>query len=228
MKEAVTIFEDLIRKMLAPACAFFVFIYAGHVIMAHIFVNAKHPDFIYFAQKGIDIKSVWLILIGVLGLSYALSTFKSLFFDERLKGNFNNKWRKTQDDLLLDTLREEAIGLLKDMHSAFKGKDTVALNDYWLYQIVTPFLKDRSGITPKTIGAQASGMVFVSIMFAQLELILYYHKILGALGYIILLLAFFATWYLGYWFIRKKYRLRAIRLYSAFIIENKEPEEKGS
>ena len=100
MDKIVEVFEDLIRRNIAPSASFFVLLASGNLIAAAIVPGAPSPDavmaawiswfgFLYQKVGSVTLLGA-LFLLCLVGLSYVLSTLSQVLYDNSLKRNFYN------------------------------------------------------------------------------------------------------------------------------------------
>jgi len=230
MKEAMLVFERLIRRSLAPAVTFvFVFLVVDLVSGQ---LTGEPPPLRLSYWMGLfrsfvhDIEGVVgvLAVIAVLGLGFALGTVQQVLFDNTLRRDFNAwpvLWYLSSENGHLNRLRDQALEKLKTQEvldalgrrTVEAGDGTERFSDWILYEILGGIY---SGPTYSFVdSAKALGVVFSSLIVTLLGSAVYREELHWKIPAVALAFLF---WWWGRETVKTQYRHRALRLYVNFLM----------
>ena len=204
-------FELFIRRTVLPSSIFLILMLLVDENSNHLFLNKANLDF-WNSQSSTVLILTSIILL--LSISYILKFLAQFFFDNLIKTNFNSnlffyKFCKKEHDGFL-FLRKSVLKKIQEE----QGLETADIkeNDYILYQILGKLLDiDTNRYATDT---KEAGITIVSMMLA-----------LGWYGYLhntwLVVLGIVVLYYIGFIYIKTKYRSRAYRLYVNYLIEDK-------
>ena len=252
MKEFAQVFEDLIRRMLAPATAFVVLFFLVHIIDGVQGGGLRVWNVQIQRMTDIIGHKVGALLIIMVGMSYILSTLQQIFFDNRLRKSFSPWYfeRIWTWDMLKDP-RDKVKSRFKDIASkdgstqfkrVYDALNTAAKEQD---KSDTPYVDDPSwedtvswknldfvlyeilgGIDKTSTKGFVNDAKAFGIVITSAILALWTLVISHewALGYVLIAcLASMVLWLTGYSLVRTQYRIRALRLYVNFLAM---PDEK--
>ena len=234
MDKIVEVFEDLIRRHIAPSASFFVLLAAGNLIAAALVQNSVSPGdlvatwinwfgFIYKQVNSVSLLGA-VFLLGLVGLSYILSTLSQVLYDNTLKENFcscfcfKNKYLNIYRKRVCKKLDWYYRNNFIDFDGHLAKVNRQDLSDYVLYEIL-------GGIDPTDTrrfvnDAKAYGIIFISSVIVVIQIYFqYYHKPMGPLDpqHICFPIIGVILFYLGRETVKAQYRARALRLYVNFL-----------
>lgn len=228
MKEALQVFERLIRRSLAPSVTF-LFVFLVVDLVSGQLVGEPPPLrltywlglFRSFVQ-GIEGVVGVLAVIAILGLGFALGTVQQVLFDNTLRGDYPAwpGWLSSESEPL-SGLREEVLAKLRKQEvldalgrrTAEEGPAGERFSDWVLYEILGGIY---SGSTWSFVdSAKALGVVFSSLIVALLGSAVYREDPSWKLLAVTLAIVF---WWWGRETVKGQYRHRALRLYVNFLM----------
>lgn len=210
-------FEQFIKRAMMPSIVFFIMYAIVFIIVIYIKKDFNQLEFIvllkFFMGIKFDITSFILFFILLIGLSHILSVLTQMIFDNNIKEDYISDFNIESENNNLKNLRKKVVNKLNTESSDFK--DDIELTDFMLYQIVSRKLAYYNKKTPTeryVDDAKASGITFVSLIIVTLINLTIYYGIFIAITVSILFT------YIGYTYIKSKYRSRATRIYVNYLI----------
>ncbi len=235
MDKIVELYEDLIRRNIAPSASLFVLLAIGHLMAAAMLSGTPSPSemvhswFVAFETLYKGIASVTLLggifFLILVGLSYILSALHQILYDNTLKKNFNTCIFHNNNNALLDDLREKVIYKLNlileanDSNLHFPKFESIKPTDYILYEILGGI--DSTSTRGYVNDAKAYGIVFISSILVVLQVAYGYLPTASFRGVLIFIVP--VLFFLGRETVKAQYRARALRLYVNFLAM---PDEK--
>lgn len=232
MKEAMLVFERLIRRALAPSVTFVFAFLVVDLVSGQ--VGGEPPPLRLSYWLGLfrhfvrDIEGVVgvLAVIAVLGLGFALGAVQQVLFDNTLRKDFEASralwWLKSETGHL-SHLREEVLAKLKKQEvlealgrqTEEVGDTEERFTDWILYEILGGLYS--GSIDSFVDSARALGVVFSSLIVALLGSAIYrYPENPSWLLWAVALAVFFG--WVGHETVKTQYRHRALRLYVSFLM----------
>jgi hypothetical protein len=157
----------------------------------------------------------FLLIVLLLAISFTMSIFTQVFFDNTMKKNFNGYLFYKHENALLDTLRAKSIIKLNKESDIF---NEIELTDYFLYQVIgrkLQFLEQLTKTTRYIDEIKSSGSIFIAFIFASgIQIKIDFSKSSLFIG----LLLIVSIYFLAKDYIKSKYRSRAIRIYTNYLI----------
>jgi hypothetical protein len=239
MPKLVELFENLIKRTLAPSAAFFFLVavaclidgvlhpHEGKSVGGVISLVGSLKDF-----TGPDVlknKAALVVLsfLALLGTSYVLAIIQKFFVDDRLNANFESKRIFTADNERLKHLRGKVVSRIQSDLKPVKGIEVIEgkyFKDYLLYEIlggIDPTPTNAYVDRAKSFGITAISLVLVLIgWFAHLALYLVEFGLHSSLYLLVVLIV--AVGSSVHEATKAEYRARAIRLYVNFLMMPKE------
>ena len=216
LEQLFSLFEQFIKRSLVPASAFFAFFLFFDLITGILLhqppLSATTDIIIILTTFGKNAQLHYLIPIVLLtllmGLGFLFQVMTQLFYDNWLKGNFN--FLSFPDQGLAD-LRIKVIEKLKP------ELEKLAINsptDYQLYLILAP--RCKQSLSKYVDQSKAAGIVIICILFDLIVISKFY-------GYLSwwLIIPLVLFYFLGFSYIKSRYRSRAIRLYINYLLDQK-------
>lgn len=219
-------FEEFIKRAMMPSVVFFV-MFIGMYLLFNYTQNPNNFKTITTQLESIlsnlisnlNIGTFVLFFILLVALSHILAVLTQLVFDNNIKENYEPEIFKNSELKNLKLLRKEVKEKIKKESPEFKDID---LTDFMLYQIISRKLRYLNEKTPThryVDDAKASGIVFISIIISFFINTSIYFNLTIAISISIL------TWFVGFTYIKSKYRSRALRIYTNYLIgEEKEKD----
>jgi len=210
-------FEFFLRRTILPSVTFFALM---------LFICLNHDDHLISKELLADIKSQsWFILtflffIVVLSTNYILKILAQIFFDNFIKVNYDTKFfmYKEENESFVNFRKKVLVKLVKDEEIDF---DTKALSDFELYQVlgrILGYYKKDTDVKRYATDTKEAGVTIMSIFIA----LLWYMFIAKNWGWFFLIFIFY---YIGFQYIKSKYRSRAYRMYANYLVGDKPIKE---
>ncbi len=201
-------FELFIRRTVLPSSIFLTLMLLVDETNNHLFLNKANLDF--WNNQSITILIITSVIF-LLAISYILKFLAQLMFDNLIKANFDSSLffcKKENEGFLF--LRKKVLKKVKKEHKL--DTSMIKENDQILYQILGRLLNiDTSRYATDT---KEAGITVVSMMLA-----------LGWYGYLhntwLVVLGIAVLYYIGFIYIKTKYRSRAYRLYVNYLTKPK-------
>jgi len=221
-------FETFIKRSIVPSISIvFVFI-VEYFLLKDLIKDKNFTDLVgRFSAENIS-NSNWIFLVVCLiGLSYFLSILHQLVFDNLIKENYDG-WIFKSNNKQLTSLRTLVITKVK---KKIKDIEDTDFTDFFLYQIIgreliyfnKPSSTSRYVDDTKSIGIFALTIIFVNIIFIVLIL---KETLPSALAVILLIILSIVVYGLAFIAIRSKYRSRAIRIYTNYLLGEEKAKPK--
>ncbi|CAA6807962.1 MAG: Unknown protein [uncultured Sulfurovum sp.] len=163
-----------------------------------------------------DYLLILFIIILVIALSFIMKILIQLFFDNFLKKNFNSFIFYCNENYTLKVLRLKSIQKLKKENHAFND---IEMTDFLLYQVIgrkLQFVEHPTNTKRYIDDAKSAGSIFIAIIIAIIIKSYLYESYWGL--FLIPFMYFIALEY-----IISKYRSRAIRMYTNYLIGENYP-----
>lgn len=158
---------------------------------------------------------IFMTFILFIAISFIMKVLTQIFFDNMLKRNFNSIFLYFHENEILMILRKKSIEKLQKENTEF---DEIELTDFFLYQVLgrkLQFLEHKTDTKRYIDDTKSAGSIFIAIIIALLiQIILNF----GLLYCLIGILLIIATYFLAIEYIKSKYRSRAIRIYTNYLI----------
>jgi len=239
MDKLVVLFQDSIKRAIAPSAVFFFLLAAvglidvvfhenrtGSVSLASLLetlLDWGHEDkpFGWFASllKSGLVKGSWIVgvlaLLTVLGMSYVLSLLHQFLFDDRLRGSFDALWWSLSENAALRDLHKKVVTRIQDDLNELNQALSGSFNDYLLYEIL-------GGIDPTSTRAfvdraKSTGITFVSLMLVLILWAAHLWRDSPSISVTLVVLNL-PLWLAGREAVKTEYRARAVRLYVNFLM----------
>jgi hypothetical protein len=229
MKEAMQVFERLIRRSLAPSVTFVLAFLVVDLVSGQYAGEPPPLRLSYWLGlfrsfvQGIEGVVGVLAVIAVLGLGFALGTVQQVLFDNTLRRDFDASrllgWLGSETEHLTrlrERVREKlrARKLLESEAAAASDVGSLeTLSDRVLYEVLGAI--DPTDTRPYVDSAKGLGVVFGSLIMALLGSAIYRQSWSWgswAVGLAIV------VWWLGRETVKTQYRGRALRLYVNFLL----------
>lgn len=219
IEKLIDLFKDFIKRSVIPTLSF-----AFILVIEYFFftkeINSSLESILKTLKefKGIEILNndlyTIIIIIIWIGLSYTLTILHQLFYDNLLKKNFNFICKK--HSYILNEYRKRVVKKLKKDEIEFKDFSDNFFNDNLLYQIIG---KKITIDTKRYVDeVKSSGIFFISLSLSLIFIAIISNSTLSAFIYIGLSIL---NYYIGFEYIKSKYRSRAIRIYTNYLIGDK-------
>lgn len=158
---------------------------------------------------------IFLTMILLITISFIMSILTQVLFDDFLKKNFDmNLYFLSNQDTLLKELRLKSVTKLKEENNKFNDFDDKEYTDYFLYQILgrkLQFFKYPTSTTTYIDDIKASGIISLSFIITFLIQM----SISFSIYYILLIIFIYC---MTYYYLKSRYRARAIRIYINYLI----------
>ena len=158
---------------------------------------------------------IFMTFILFIAISFIMKVLTQIFFDNMLKRDFNSIFLYFHENEILMILRKKSIEKLQKENTEF---DEIELTDFFLYQVLgrkLQFLEHKTDTKRYIDDTKSAGSIFIAIIIALLIQIILNFGLLYCLIGILLILA---TYFLAIEYIKSKYRSRAIRIYTNYLI----------
>ena len=163
---------------------------------------------------------LFMMIILLIALSFLMSILTQIFFDNMMKRNFNSYLLYQHENYILDTLRDKSINKLKQENNEFND---IELTDFFLYQILgrkLQFLKYKTNTKRYVDETKSAGSIFIAFIIALIIQIVINFSIYNLFfGFVLIIF----TYFLAREYIKSKYRSRAIRIYTNYLIGDNNP-----
>jgi uncharacterized membrane protein YhaH (DUF805 family) len=184
-------------------------------------------SFIESYQSKIDIIQgeyllVFLLFILLIAISFVMKILTQILFDNMLKQNFKSHLLYFHENHMLLVLRLRSIEKLKQENHEF---DEIEMTDFFLYQVIgrkLQFLEHPTNTKRYIDDTKSAGSIFIAFLITIFIIaikLLIQNEILYSLITILFMLF---TWVIAIEYIKSKYRSRAIRIYTNYLIGNNE------
>jgi len=202
-------FDSFLKRSMLPSSVLIVVI----LLLTHENLSNYQE---YFA-KLVDENNIYivyfLILVSLVAISFIMSILTQIIFDNTMKKNFNAFFFYKHENQLLEKLRAKSIAKLNKESKEFEG---IELTDSFLYQVIgrkLQFFKKPTPTTRYIDETKSTGSIAISIMLALFWQLIQECSCL----YIFFIIIIYA---IARAYILSKYRSRAIRIYTNYIIGN--------
>lgn len=158
---------------------------------------------------------IFMTFILFIAISFIMKVLTQICFDNMLKRDFNSIFLYFHENEILMILRKKSIEKLQKENTEF---DEIELTDFFLYQVLgrkLQFLEHKTDTKRYIDDTKSAGSIFIAIIIALLIQIILNFGLLYCLIGILLILA---TYFLAIEYIKSKYRSRAIRIYTNYLI----------
>ena len=209
-------FELFIKRAILPSSTLLVI----YLVVGAVFYNQNYIYDFYTTYKPDQWIIIVIICVLILGLNYLLKIMSQLVFDNWIKSNYDSLIYLKETEAL-QFLRNKVI----DKLNSTTTDDPKKYTDYILYQ----YTQKITGYDTKRYVTDSKE---ASITFVSLGLVGTIGFSLSNIGiiYIILSVIIFlgSIWFIGFEYIKSKYRSRAFRLYVNYLLYEEISEEPTS
>jgi len=216
-------FEYFIRRTMLPSSIFFFLLFVVDNLFNtgafSLYISSLFQKINSFSSFSLAFTSMLILLLSV---NYFLKIFSQVLFDNHIKENYNSYIYKKETKTLI-ALREEVILKLKK-ENRFKD---IEFNDYLLYQILGRILNSYRQKTDTR--RYVTDVKEVSVLFTSLIVVVIWcinlisQHILISIGLIMILSLI--IFYVGIEIIKFKFRSRAFRIYTNYLLGDISQEE---
>lgn len=210
-------FDSFLKRSMLPSSVLIVILLLFSLIVFSEEKITVYKSTVLEYIKDIDVFILSFLLIVLLtAISFIMSILTQIIFDNTMKKNFNSRLFYKHENALLDTLRIKSIIKLNKESNLFND---IELTDYFLYQVLgrkLQFLEYPTKTTRYIDEIKSSGSIFISFMIS------FVLKIIFDFSWVHLFIGIFliiSTYFLARGYIKSKYRSRAIRIYTNYLID---------
>jgi len=202
-------FDSFLKRSMLPSSVLIVVT----LLLTHENLAKYQEDFAKLVDENNIYIVYFLILVSLVAISFIMSILTQIIFDNTMKKNFNAFLFYKNENQLLEQLRAKSIAKLNKESKEFEG---IELTDSFLYQVIgrkLQFLKKPTPTTRYIDETKSTGSIAISIMLALFWQVIQEYSCLNIL-FIITIYAIARAYILA------KYRSRAIRIYTNYIISD--------
>ena len=202
-------FDSFLKRSMLPSSVLIVVT----LLLTHENLSNYQEDFAKLVDENNIYIIYFLILVSLVAISFIMSILTQIIFDNTMKKNFNAFFFYKNENQLLEKLRAKSIAKLNKESKEFEG---IELTDSFLYQVIgrkLQFFKKPTPTTRYIDETKSTGSIAISIMLALFWQVIQECSCL----YIFFIIIIYA---IARAYILSKYRSRAIRMYTNYIISD--------
>ena len=207
METLIKTFDSFLKRSMLPSSVLIIVI----LLLTHENFSNYQTNFTQLVDKNNIYIVYFLILVSLVAISFIMSILTQIIFDNTMKKNFNAFLFYKNENRLLEQLRSKSIAKLNEDSKDFEG---IELTDSFLYQVIgrkLQFFKKPTPTTRYIDETKSTGSIAISIMLALLWQVIQECSCLS----IPLIIAIYMV---ARSYILSKYRSRAIRIYTNYLI----------
>ena len=204
-------FDSFIKRSMLPSSLLVLLLLLFSYDKLFIYLDRLSP----YLNQDYAFILILLFFILLIAISLVMSIITQLVFDNTLKDNFESFLIYKNENILLKELRAKSIEKLKQETDIFND---IKLTDYILYQILgrkLQFLKKPTPTKRYIDEIKASESIFFALI---ISILIHLFSNFSILNFIISSFGILLTIVITYEYIKSKYRSRAIRIYTNFLI----------
>ena len=207
-------FDSFIKRSMLPSSLL--------VLMLLLFSYDKLFNFLdslsHYLNQDYAFILILLFFVLLIAISLVMTIVTQLVFDNTVKDNFESFLIYKNENRLLQQLREKSIEKLQQETDVFND---IELTDYTLYQILgrkLQFFKKSTSTKRYIDEIKASESIFLALI---ISILIHLFSNFSLVNLIISSFGIILTIGITYEYIKSKYRSRAIRIYTNFLIGEK-------